>query len=93
VAAGALPPPSGHTLVSSFLGRGGEEKLAYPVCHVVDGFGDGTMAGVIEGHGWAGGGGVFFEPAVECEHVFHEFRCVALAPLMMKSGSWRKGCT
>ena len=54
--------------------------MAYPVSEVVDGCGDGTVAGVVEGHGWIGSGGVFFEPAVEGEHVFYEFRCVALAP-------------
>jgi hypothetical protein len=55
-------------------------ELAYPVCYVVDGFGDGTVAGVVEGHGWIGGGGVFFEPAVECQHVVYECGGVALAP-------------
>jgi hypothetical protein len=54
--------------------------MAYPAGDVVDGCGDGTVAGVVEGHGWIGSGGVFFEPAVEGEHVFYEFRCVALAP-------------
>jgi hypothetical protein len=54
--------------------------MAYPVSEVVDGCGDGTAAGVVEGHGWIGSGGVCFEPAVEGEHVFYEFRCVALAP-------------
>jgi len=38
------------------------------------------VAGVVEGHGWIGGGGVFFEPAVECQHVVYKFGCVALAP-------------
>ncbi len=54
--------------------------MAYPVGDVVDACGNGTVAGVVEGHGWIGGGGVFFEPAVEGEHVFYEFRCVTLAP-------------
>ena len=52
----------------------------YPVGDVVDGCGDGTAAGVVEGHRWIGGGGVFFEPAVEFQHVVYKFGCVALAP-------------